>query len=124
MLVRPYKDTDYPDLVKWYQTWNEACPPQDMLPANGFIIPEICAGFLYLTDSKLGIIDCYISNPEVSPIVKNKFLNVLTVEILACAKQKGCRALMATTKINAIKKRSELHGFKYIQETSVYMREI
>lgn len=123
-VVRRYLDTDYPDLIKWYMQWDEPVPPKDMLPLNGFIISGICAGFLYLTDSKLGIIDCYISNPEVSSYVRDKFLNDLTGEIIKCAKLNGYKALMATSNISAVKKRSEQHGFIYRGNTSVYLKEI
>jgi hypothetical protein len=123
-LVRPYTDNDYPDLIRWYMEWDEAVPPKEMLPYNGFIVPGICAGFLYLTDTKLGIIDCYISNPMISPHVRNKYLILITNEIIDAARFNGCKALMATSNITAVKKRAEFHGFKYRGETSVYMKEI
>ena len=123
-IARPYTDNDYPDLIRWYMEWDEPVPPREMLPLNGFVVPGICAGFLYLTDSKLGIIDCYISNPMISPYVRNKFLNIMTESIIKCAQLNGCRALMASSNVSAIKKRSELHGFKYRGDTSLYLREL
>ena len=124
MLARPYVDTDYPEIVNWHMAWEKPTPPQHLLPKNGFIIPEVCAGFLYLTDSSLGIIDIYICNPKVPKYERNKYLNILTTEILTLAKQLGCKSLLATSNIDAIKKRSEFHGFKYMCETSVYAKEI
>jgi hypothetical protein len=124
MEARAFEPWDYPMIAEWYRSQMEPCPPIDLLPKNGFIVEDICAGFLYLTDSRLGIIDCYISNPEVSKDLRDKALNLVTLEIIDKAREYNCRVLMATSNVAAVKRRTELHGFKYVCENSVYSKEI
>jgi hypothetical protein len=124
MEARPFELFDYPMISQWYLAQMEPCPPLDLLPKNGFIVEDICAGFLYLTDSRLGIIDLYISNPEISKDYRDKALNLVTLEIIDKAKEYNCRVLIATSNIAAVKRRTELHGFKYVCENSVYSKEI
>jgi hypothetical protein len=124
MEARPFELFDYPMIEAWYLAQMEPCPPIDLLPKNGFVVEDICAGFLYLTDSRLGIIDCYISNPEISKDLRDKALNLVTLSIIDKAKDYKCRVLIATSNVAAVKRRTELHGFKYVCENSVYSKEI
>lgn len=124
MEARAFELYDYPMIEAWYRAQMEPVPPLDLLPKNGFIVEDICAGFLYLTDSRLGIIDLYISNPDISKDYRDKALNLVTIEIINKAKEYNCRVLMATSNIAAVKRRTEFHGFKYAGETSVYSKEI
>ena len=61
--VREYKSGDYVELCKWFKDHKLSTPSRDQLPMNGFIVPKIAAGFIYLTDSSIAILDCFISNP-------------------------------------------------------------
>lgn len=120
---RMYTHRDYDSILSWYAAWKLPAPPQSLIP-TGFIVPTVCAGFLYLTDTTLGIIDLYISNPEVPKEKRDRCLDIITGDLIIHGKNSGCKILMATSNVPAVKKRSEFHGFKYSGDTSVYMREI
>lgn len=70
--IRPLCDTDYEDiLVEWWRQWNWEPPVKDFLPDNGkggIIIYDgaiaVCAGFIYITNSKVAWVDWIISNKE------------------------------------------------------------
>ena len=70
--IRPLNETDYKDtLVGWWKQWNWEPPAQDFLPDNGkggIIIYDgdtpICAGFIYITNSKVSWVDWIVSNKE------------------------------------------------------------
>ena len=68
--IRPLKDEDYDTiLVDWWKDWNWDAPLRDFLPDNGkggLIVYDgetpVCAGFVYLTNSKVAWVDWIISN--------------------------------------------------------------
>ena len=68
--VRTLKDSDYDNiLVKWWKDWRWTPPSKEFLPENGkggYIVYDndipVCAGFMYLTNSKAVWCDWIISN--------------------------------------------------------------
>ena len=70
--IRHLCDTDYEEiLTKWWKQWNWEPPAKDFLPEDGkggIIVYDgetpICAGFIYVTNSKVAWVDWIISNKE------------------------------------------------------------
>jgi len=68
--VRQLQPTDYEDiLVGWWKAWDWEAPVRDFLPENGtggMIVYDgdepVCAGFLYITNSKACWVDWIISS--------------------------------------------------------------
>lgn len=68
--VRPLTDSDYDSiLVPWWKDWGWEPPTRDFLPDNGrggIIVLDgqepVCAGFLYVTNSKVAWVDWIISS--------------------------------------------------------------
>ena len=68
--VRQLNDTDYEDiLVGWWKDWGWEAPQKDYLPNDGMggiiVYDEdtpICAGFMYVTNSKVSWVDWIISS--------------------------------------------------------------
>jgi hypothetical protein len=76
--IRHLNERDYEEiLVGWWEQWNWEPPVKDFLPDDGkggIMIYDgetpICAGFIYITNSKVAWVDWIISNKEYR--VKNK----------------------------------------------------
>lgn len=70
LTIRPLTDSDYDNiLVGWWKDWDWTPPMKDFLPDNGaggMIVYDgevpVCAGFLYITNSKVCWVDWIISN--------------------------------------------------------------
>ena len=70
--VRKLSPTDYDDiLVGWWKEWKWTPPTRDFLPENGeggFLVLDgdvpVCAGFIYITNSKVAWCEFIISNPK------------------------------------------------------------
>ena len=70
--IRPLNDTDYDEfLTRWWKDWNWTPPLRDFLPDDGkggvMVLDDetpVCAGFMYLTNSKVAWIDWIISNKQ------------------------------------------------------------
>jgi len=78
--VRKLNNEDYDDtLVGWWKSWRWKPIPRDFLPENGeggVIVYDgdvpVCAGFTYLTNSKVGWIEFIVSNYEYKDKEKRK----------------------------------------------------
>ena len=72
MEIRLLKEGDYKNiLTKWWLAWRFTPPPKENLPDNGvggFMVfkdgVDICAGFLYQTNSKTAWCEFIVSNNE------------------------------------------------------------
>lgn len=71
MTIRKLEEKDYELLCQWWKDWGWTPPPQDMLPENGagglMVMYEdkpVCAGFIYVSNSALCIVDWIISDKQ------------------------------------------------------------
>jgi hypothetical protein len=71
LYIRPLTDNDYNDtLVHWWNDWGWDAPSKDFLPndgVGGFMVLDsehtpICAGYMYITNSKVSWVDWIISS--------------------------------------------------------------
>ena len=69
MEFRYIEQSDYEMLVDWWKFWKFPAPPIEMLPDSGVIVNkngvDICAGFIYFTNSKTCWVEFIVSNPNV-----------------------------------------------------------
>jgi hypothetical protein len=72
LTIRQLNENDYQDiLVDWWKQWGWTAPEKDFLPDDGmggYIVYDeeipICAGFIYVTNSRVAWVDWIISNKE------------------------------------------------------------
>ncbi len=90
LFIRELNDTDYDEiLVGWWSQWGWTAPQRDFLPNNGkggIIVYDdetpVCAGFMYLTNSKVAWVDWIISNKEYTKKPQRKDAIKLLVSAL------------------------------------------
>lgn len=88
--IRHLLDTDYEEiLVGWWKQWNWEPPVKDFLPDDGkggIVVYDgdtpICAGFIYVTNSKVAWVDWIISNKEYKIKDKRREAIKLLIESL------------------------------------------
>jgi hypothetical protein len=119
-----FKPDDYSQLTRWFKHREMNVPPIELLPNHGYIMDDVAAGFIYLTNSAVAIIDCYIANPESDKNTRDKALNWITIHLIAYAKNSGCRLIKSDTKIKEVITRSKNHGFKEVGQFTSLVREL
>ncbi len=129
MEVRKLNSEDYDSiLVKWWKDWRWTPPPKDFLPNNGeggFIVYDkgtpVCAGYMYVTNSKVGWCDWIISNFEYKDKIKRKqalkeLIDILT-RTLGLSNCKYAYALIKSDSlIEHYKKNGYVEGDQYTKE--------
>jgi hypothetical protein len=112
-MVRKYEEKDFETICRWLQAHGKSVPERDLLPDTGCIVDGVACGFIYLTNSSLGIIEWYVTNPEVSEIKRGHALQAITAHLIHAARALGYKYLMANTEIEGVAKLAGRNGFTY-----------
>ena len=94
--IRKLNSTDYEDiLVSWWNDWGWEPPAKDFLPDDGegglIVLDDdipVCAGFIYITNSKVAWVDWIISNKNYD----NKKAKHRAVKSLVDSLTQACKA--------------------------------
>jgi hypothetical protein len=129
LTVRALTENDYHEtLVNWWEQWGWEAPPLDFLPDNGkggIMIMDgdtpVCAGFMYLTNSKVSWVDWIVSSKEYTDREKRKQSLLLLVGTLTeMCKRTGSRYCYALIKhpglVNTYKELGYSQGDSYTNE--------
>lgn len=129
LYIRELQDTDYENiLVGWWQQWGWEPPQKDFLPRDGkggIIVYDdetpVCAGYMYLTNSKVSWVDWIISNKEYTKKPQRKDAIKLLVSALTdICKNTGSKYVYALIKneslIGTYEELGYLKGDSYTSE--------
>lgn len=115
--VRILTEEDYSLLCRWWKFWRFPAPTQEMLPNNGtcgVMISkdgvDICAGFLYFTNSAMCWLEYVVSNPEVREN-RDELIQQTIYELTMMAKAKGCKVVFTSIKHPRLIKHYEAVGY-------------
>jgi hypothetical protein len=107
LYIRELQDTDYENiLVGWWQQWGWEPPQKDFLPNDGkggIIVYDdetpVCAGYMYLTNSKVAWVDWIISNKEYTKKPQRKdAIKLLVSALTEICKNTGSKYVYALIK--------------------------
>ena len=119
-IIKKLSSTDYDKiLVNWWGDWRWKAPPKDFLPENGMggymVYDEevpVCAGFVYVTNSKVGWCDWIISNFNYKDKVKRKEgLKKLISSLTMVLKKSKCKYAYALIKSDSLIKVYKEEGY-------------
>ena len=114
LTIRQLNENDYQDiLVDWWKQWGWTAPEKDFLPDDGmggYIVYDeeipICAGFIYVTNSRVAWVDWIISNKEYRG--KRKEAITMLIETLTnLSKMSGSKYAYALIKNDSLIKTYE-----------------
>ena len=111
LIIRELSETDYDDiLVGWWKQWGWEPPQRDFLPNDGkggIIVCDgdipICAGFMYLTNSKVAWVDWIISNKEYTNKLQRKdAIKLLVSALTEICKKSGSKYIFSNNNNNSL----------------------
>jgi hypothetical protein len=127
--IRELNDSDYEDiLVGWWKDWGWEPPQKDFLPNDGkggIIIYDgdvpICAGYMYLTNSKVGWVDWIISSKSyTNKKLRKDAITLLVSRLTEICQLVGCKYVYALIKnqslINTYEGLGYIKGDSYTSE--------
>ena len=104
--IRKLNPTDYDNtLVGWWKDWGWDAPAKDFLPDDGegglLVLDEdipVCAGFIYITNSKVAWVDWIISNKNYKKKNKHEAVKLLVDRLTGLCKKSGSKYAYALIK--------------------------
>lgn len=124
MTARRYIEEDLREVNRWYAMQELPVLEHEDMPAIGYIVPGVCAGFLYQTDSSMCMIDGYIANPEARGEKRKNALDAVTYLLITTAQDLNYKAIMAYTKTAAVSARCERYEFQPKGEYKLFVRRM
>lgn len=111
-------DTHFPQIEKWLNAWNIPITVLDGVSKTGLIIEDVCAIWLYETNSKLCFVDGLISNKNINDKLRSDCVSKLLKYMYQLAYNKGFKYMQVNTKLSSVKNRAEDMGF--VADNNVY----
>jgi hypothetical protein len=122
MMLTVYdQETHYPILCEWWLAhgWTPMGP--DFLPSQGYVIEDVCAGFLYCSDSRVAMIEWVVSNPEAAPRKVVRGLKVLLKGLQNLAAENDYTAVFSFVQQPRLQKLYESTGFVTTDENMIHL---
>jgi hypothetical protein len=117
MKVREYKDSDYETICYWWDSWGMDRLSPEFLPKHGYIVSrsgiDYAAVWVYRTDSRIRLLECFVSNPHANNSMRSIAINELIKRVSALATKHGYVLWSSTDNIK-LGNRLEDQGFQII----------
>jgi len=121
MNIRRYTVEDYKVVTSWWKAHNWPILPEQYLPKTGYVISNICAGWLYRTDSKIAWIEWIISNPKSNKLERAIGIKLLVKTLLDKAKELGFDVVFSSIKHPNLMAQFKSQGFVVADEGMINM---
>ena len=116
---------DYGTLQEWWKAHGSRSPRPEHYSRTGFMVEvkgqQICAGFLYNTDSTICLFEFMVCNPEASKEDRKIGLNHLIQTVKDAAKKAGYDMIYISIAAKAFIKKLEDAGFVILEKNQVHM---
>jgi hypothetical protein len=108
----------------WYEAHGK--PPVDFmaLPAFGLIEEGLAAGFLYMTDSTLGLLEGFVTNPEAPMVERSKALERILHSLVEEAERLGVKTLVGLCAAESVVKLGLRNGFRHLGQYEMVAKEV
>lgn len=110
-MIKRFEHSDYPLLVEWWKSHKWPSVPQECLPQIGFIVNDLCAGFLYQTDSSICIMEWIIADKKSDLVKRRESLDILIATLSNEAKNLGFKHIFTSTPHTSLISRYKKLGF-------------
>lgn len=94
------------------------------LPRIGFLANGAAVGWLYQTDSGVGYLETFITNPNVSPRERARAVDEVATALIHQARGLGLTKLVSMTGHRSIGRMAIRHGFAYAGPMHVLRMEV
>lgn len=122
MSLKRVTSKDFPMIVHWHKERKLTVPDPRALSDTGFIADGRVAGWLYLTNSNIAMIEGIISDPKSPASLRRESLDKLIGFMIDFALELGYTQFIGITKLSKMEDRvKSKFGFKRIPHTVLYL---
>jgi hypothetical protein len=106
-----YDPSDWPMIHGWYDARGMAALPADSIPGCGVIIHDVAVGFLYRTDSSVGLIDAILTNPAQPVLARGRAVKTIVNLLVEIAPTVGVKYILAQPRRASLARFAKSIGF-------------
>jgi hypothetical protein len=122
MKVRFFTSEDYPMICKWWVDHRHDAVALECLSKTGIIVNDICAGFLFKTDSAVALMEYIVSDPQSEKEFRRESLDHLIELLVSEAKKSGFSVIFTSFESIALCERlKSKHDFTTINPVLIGM---
>lgn len=115
MIARRFMFDDLATINEWHVSREQLPTTREMLPVVGCIVDGVACGFVYRTDSAIGFLDGFVTNPAASAEARQQGLAAVMRAIEAECRDSGTRVIIGQCEDYAFAKHAvDLHGFSRV----------
>ena len=112
MTARRFMHDDLATINEWHAARGQLPAPREMLPVVGCIVDGVACGFVYRTDSAIGFLDGFVTNPEASSEARHAGLAAVMRALEDECRTSGIRVIVGQCEDYGFAKHAvEQHGF-------------
>jgi hypothetical protein len=109
-MIKRYEPSDYEEIMTWFDKRKMQRIHEKTLSSVGYVVPNVCAVWIYGTDSDFCYLENLISNPDIEG--KGKSIDILLDTALRAANMLGYKFCMSVTEHPGIVMRALKKGAK------------
>ncbi len=115
MQYRFFTEDDYAMICSWWESWKWQPIPITSLPKTGIIVSnggvDVCAAFLYKSDSAICWLEWFISNPQAKREQRKGSIEYLIDVSADVAREYGFSMILCSLKHENLMRKVEDAGF-------------
>jgi hypothetical protein len=124
-MVQPFDPAQHlAEVTAWRGSRGDPTFTADILPRVGFIEPGVAAGWMYQTDSRVGFLEEFVTNPKASGKARHAAVDEIGLALIAHAKSLGLLRLFVHTAHRSIGRMCIRRGFAYRGPSHVLSVEV
>lgn len=121
MSLKRVTSKDFPMIVHWHKERKLTVPDPRALSDTGFIADNRVAGWLYLTNSNIAMIEGIISDPKSPASLRRESLDKLIGFMIDFALELGYTQFIGISKHMRVHGLGKKFGFKSLPHTVLYL---
>jgi len=122
--MRPVTSDDFVVIDRWLSLWDHPPIHPDLYPPTGLIEDGFGAGWILCTDSKLCLMENFVTNREVDRTQRRDACIRIAVALEKIAKERGYKFMGAYTAVSSVKEAVEQIGYKLANMSWLLGREL
>lgn len=113
-MLTPWSERDHLGKVQEWAEGHGVRLDADTLPSIGYLANDAAAGWLFLTDSRIGLMESFVTNPKAPLRLRRSSLDEVGAAIIEKAHALGITRLITMTPHRALGSMAIRRGFTYL----------
>lgn len=122
--MRRYLKSDLEVVNAWHVAHRKPELTAEVLPGFGLLVPGVAAGFAYITDSSVALLENYITNPAADSLARHSALVDITSGLIAHCREAGMGMVLALTQDESVAQRARETGLRDLGSYMMLVGEV